>query len=217
MANNSEVLGEEAALRQLLTNDFSATDGYFEDSDATTVRNYGFYGRTGIKRLILPNVTHIMGTAFRECANLIELNLHSLETFSGNQFFHSTKMECLVFPKISQAIETNMFTYWRGKTLDFGPSLPSIKQYGISNAESCDTIILRRTDGIVTLANSSNVLGGKWQSNGTGGTLYVPSALISEYQTATNWSVFMGYPNNHIEAIEGSQYEHYYADGTPVE
>jgi hypothetical protein len=27
----------------------------------------------------------------------------------------------------------------------------------------------------------------------------------------------MGYPNNHIEAIEGSQYEHYYADGTPVE
>ena len=110
-----------------------------------------------------------------------------------------------------------MFTGWTGKLIDLGPSVPSVDGYGFSNANSCDTIILRKTDGVVSLANTSNTMGGKWYSNGTGGTLYVPFALISEYQTATNWSVFMGYPNNHIEAIEGSQYEHYYADGTPVE
>ena len=52
-------------------------------------------------------------------------------------------------------------------------------------------------------------------SNGSGGTLYVPQALISTYQSATNWSTILGYANNQILPIEGSIYENQYADGTP--
>lgn len=44
-------------------------------------------------------------------------------------------------------------------------------------------------------------------SGGTGGTLYVPSALISTYQSATNWSTILGYASNQIKAIEGSEWE----------
>ena len=53
-------------------------------------------------------------------------------------------------------------------------------------------------------------------SGKAGGTLYVPSALVSEYQAATNWSTILGYSTNSIAAIEGSEYENAYADGTSI-
>lgn len=57
-------------------------------------------------------------------------------------------------------------------------------------------------------------------SGKAGGTIYVPSALISTYQEATNWSTIFGYGNgaqNKILPIEGSIYETQYADGSVCE
>ena len=62
-----------------------------------------------------------------------------------------------------------------------------------------------------------NAFTGAFASGGTGGTLYVPQALIASYQSATNWSTILGYANNQILPIEGSIYETQYADGTPIE
>lgn len=80
-----------------------------------------------------------------------------------------------------------------------------------------DTLILRKTDGIVPLDNISAFTNGtKFRSGGGGGTLYVPNALISTYQTATNWSTLLGYTGNVITKIEGTTYATTYADGTSV-
>lgn len=50
------------------------------------------------------------------------------------------------------------------------------------------TLIIRRTDAVVAIhAWSSAVMGGIY-SNPTASTIYVPSALISSYQTANKWS-----------------------------
>ena len=84
------------------------------------------------------------------------------------------------------------------------------------NASSLETLILRKTSAIVTLNNINALNGTPFASGKSGGTLYVPQALISSYQSATNWSTILGYANNSIQAIEGSQYENYYADGTPI-
>ena len=85
-----------------------------------------------------------------------------------------------------------------------------------SGCSVLNTLILRRTAGIVSLNSTGAFNNSPFASAGSGGTLYVPSALISTYQSATNWSTILGYANNSIQAIEGSQYENYYADGTPV-
>ena len=73
-----------------------------------------------------------------------------------------------------------------------------------------------RVSSLTTLSYANCFDNTPFASNGTGGTLYVPSSLVSTYQSATNWSVILGYTNNSIQAIEGSQYENYYADGTAV-
>lgn len=91
MANNSEVLGEEAALRQLLTNDFSATDGYFEDSDVTIVRANGLIGRTELRSINLPNCTHIKDAGFNGCSNLTSAVLNKVSRIDKNAF-NNTKL-----------------------------------------------------------------------------------------------------------------------------
>ena len=78
-------------------------------------------------------------------------------------------------------------------------------------------VLVLRKSNVVALANVNAFDGSPFASGGSGGTLYVPSDLISGYQAAANWSTILGYENNSIEAIEGSIYEDQYADGTPVE
>jgi len=79
------------------------------------------------------------------------------------------------------------------------------------------TLILRQETKVAGLSNINSFGYTPFASDGSGGTLYVPSALISSYQSATNWSTILGYANNQILPIEGSQYENYYADGTAIE
>ena len=75
--------------------------------------------------------------------------------------------------------------------------------------------MLRKTS-VTTLGNVAHFDGTPFASGGTGGTLYVPQALIADYQAATNWSTILGYANNKILPIEGSIYKTQYADGTPI-
>lgn len=85
-----------------------------------------------------------------------------------------------------------------------------------------DTIILRGT-GIYELDNINAFNDTPFKSGGTGGTIYIPKVLYdqlgtgtNDYKTATNWSTIDGYGTITWAKIEGSQYENYYADGTPI-
>ena len=79
-----------------------------------------------------------------------------------------------------------------------------------------DTMIIRNSESVPPLGNIQAFANTKFASNGSGGTLYVPSALIDSYRAANNWSTILGYANNQIKAIEGSIYETQHADGTPI-
>lgn len=78
-----------------------------------------------------------------------------------------------------------------------------------------NTIILRSST-LKALANVNVFNGTPFASGGTGGTIYVPSALIASYKAAANWSTVDGYGTITWTAIEGSAYENAYADGTPI-
>jgi len=104
--------------------------------------------------------------------------------------------------------------------VDVSKTLGQTGYNGINTAtfiycSALNTIILRGS-GISTLSNANAFLNTPFASGGTGGTLYVPQALISSYQSATNWSTILGYTNNQILPIEGSIYETQYADGTSI-
>ena len=95
------------------------------------------------------------------------------------------------------------------------PNNRNVIDNSFSGCTSLETLIIR-SQNVARLSNITTFASGKFEDGGTGGTLYVPQALIADYQAATNWSTILGYANNKILPIEGSIYETQYADGTPI-
>ena len=93
---------------------------------------------------------------------------------------------------------------------------PNIRGSAFANDSNLNTLIFRNENAIRPLENINAFNGTPFASGKSGGTLYVPNSLKSAYQSATNWVTILGYTNNNIESIEGSQYENYYADGTAI-
>lgn len=174
-----------------------------------------FTGCTGITSISAPKLTRANNKLFLGCTNLQTVDLPKLATINGDQFIESSKVVYLVFPSFSGGIYSNSL---RSNTLLQAIDVAACTSIGTAAFSGCsvfDTFIIRG-DSVPTLSNISAFTNTPFASGKAGGTLYVPSALISEYQSATNWSTILGYDTNSVVAIEGSQYETQYADGTPI-
>lgn len=207
--------------------------------NATSIKdNYAFQSSSLIE-IDMPNVTSIGTSAFDSCKSLKILNLPQVKTlgnyaFNGSgveivhlpeligvQFNHHCFYEChslkvIVFPKYN----TYMHNGWAAncenlKYVDvYGAEFNSVTFTGCT---SLDTIILRKNQ--VVPLRTLNALNTQtpFAEGGTGGKVYVPQDLISQYKVATNWSTLVGYGTLEFVPIEGSEYENFYADGTPIE
>ncbi len=187
---------------------------------ATSITAYGFYGYTGITSLSAPNVTTIHACAFNGCTGMTSISLPK-GSASGNYdsaiFQNCTGLTVLALPGWTRVLYTNTFNGCTNlATIDIGSSSGNIGNSQVFlNCSSLTTLILRKSS-VITLGNVGVFNGTPFASGGAGGTIYVPNALISSYQTATNWSTLYGYGTVTFTKIEGSQYENYYADGTAI-
>ena len=156
----------------------------------------------------LPNVKNISGEyVFTECSKLTNVNIANAEILSGTamfalsnikhidiskvtilgrQIFYGTPIEKIILPN---AISIGAGCFYSCSNLiyaEFG------KAVSIGNTvfrkSGLKTLVLRATDGLASLASSATyVLGETPIISGTG-YIYVPSALIDSYKTATNWT-----------------------------
>lgn len=164
----------------------------FSAPKATQTCDYLLYGCTALEALKLEKLTDSGAELCNGCTNLVTVVLPSAKTLYRSAFYGCTKLKAVDFLGGSQ-IHNTVF----------------------QNDSVFNTLIIRGGT-VCPLSNINSFNNTPFASGGTGGTLYVPSALVSSYQAATNWSTILGYANNSIAAIEGSQYENYYADGTPI-
>lgn len=198
--------------------------GAYTNPRITEVGQYGFAGKKKITSLSLPNVIKIDIYAFSNMTNLETINLPNLQntsfvasTYNQNIFSSDAKLRVLIFPKIQTYVGGSFFSSCSAlETLDFGAEFLGFNGSSIfSLCGSLRTIILRR-NAISSISNANVLNATPFKANGAGGTLYVPQALISSYQSATNWSTILSRETNQILPIEGSIYETQYADGTPI-
>lgn len=101
------------------------------------------------------------------------------------------------------------------ETIDLG-NCASIDDMAFQNDSNLKNIIIRRTAGVCALLSGRVFLYTRFVSGGAGGSIFVPSNLISAYKTASNWATLEGYGVVNWVAIEGSIYETQYADGTSI-
>lgn len=148
-----------------------------------------------IEHLNLPEFTSPGSSVFRAATSLRTVDMPKLNKLEQFLFMGDTALETVTFPKVAsvagQAMEScSALTY-----VDL-PICKRIDAKGFNKCSSLETLILRKSDGICTLANVSAFTSTPIES-GTG-YVYVPSALVDSYKTATNWSTCA----SQIRAIE---------------
>ena len=190
MANNTELIGDEAALVQLIEDDFTDTNGSFEDDAVTSLRTECFRYKDTLVRLCLPN----------------------LETFPGRAYTIAgcTALTKFIAPK-AHIKESDTYTFHNDTALQLADYYGDNKIGGMnfSGCSSLVAVVLRR-ETMVGLSNVNAFNGTKYDTNGSGGAyVYVPRSLISSYQAATNWATLYNAHNDMFRALED-----YTVDGT---
>lgn len=165
---------------------------------------------------IMESVLTLGSNAFESKKLNSILFFKSLTTVGSRTFRYVTGPSIGVFPQLTSAGEyafadTREHSF---EVLDFG-RLSSISSYFFSGCVLQKLIL--RNNSLVRLINTNGVAYTSFADDQAGGILYVPQALIADYQSATNWSTILEYENNQILPIEGSIYETQYADGTFIE
>lgn len=131
--------------------------------NVTTCDTSAFQGCSALEQADLPKVTSLTTNAFRNCSSLRSFVCGN--NLSMRSAFYGCSSLALVDIKATRDIEANTFY----------------------NCKALNTLILRNT----TLRGLANVsaLTGTPIASGTG-YIYVPSALVDSYKTATNWSTY---------------------------
>lgn len=189
----------------------------YSSNAITTVANYAFTG-SGIQSLELPNCTEIGSNGLRGLTTLTNLKIHNVTKLNMDALNGSSAFTVLAIPKCTSTTTRSFNNNTNLKTLEIATCSAQLA------AVKLTTIILRK-NSVVTLDATSNLNSTVWGSSGTGGTLYVPSDLVSSYQSASNWSTILGYTNNQIKSIESTHTDPtapidltlYYADGSPLD
>lgn len=172
----------------------------------------------GIETIELSNCTRIGqssansqdSNSFDNCQNLKLVKLPKITNINGAYNFascgKSDNKAVIVLPLISE-LGMRTFRSSHCSAVDLGPNLTQIKD-DVFYGGSYDVVILR-SSSVVPASKASAI---EKLTTAGGCTIYVPSALISAYQSASIWAD----DTRTYAAIEGSQYETHYADGTAI-
>lgn len=173
------------------------------NTNVTNVPQYALYGRGNITKINAPFLKTVKNQGLARLNGIANMAFPLLESVEANGLRDCSNLEKLDVLGGTGMLFNNA-TFYADAKLNF--------------------IVIRRTAGVCTLGHTGAFNGTCFASGGTGGTLYVPNALISSYQSATNWSTILGYTNNQIKSIESTHTDPtapidltlYYADGTPI-
>lgn len=200
-----------AGSKNLKTADLSALDV----NGGGTIGSSAFYQCEKLESVVFPSdqavgswVSWIGSRAFSGCKSLKEVCIPTPGTFGTPAtylFENCTALTEFSAPLIRTYASSGMFRGCSALTL-VDVMGGGLGQTYFERCSSLTTLVLRN-DTVVTLANINAFQGTPFASGGTGGTVYVPQALIEQYRQATNWSTLYAAGTCNFVAIEGSEYE----------
>ena len=161
---------------------------------ATSGRGYAIAG-TKIEHIYLPKFTSPGSSVFRNAKYLRTVYMPSLVRLEQFIFMGCSALETVTFPKANTVASQAMDGCSALAYADL-PICARLDAKGFYNCTSFETLILRKSDAICTLANVNAFTGTKIASGE--GYIYVPSALVDRYKVASNWYTY----SSQIRAIE---------------
>ena len=217
---------EDAILERTIT---TLTNG-----NITKLGQYALGSATALTSISLPNVTELKGHAFDGCTSLTQITdtelpsladdigdyafgyMTGLQTVNltnaitvGNHsyiFRNCTSLTSFYMPKLSTSANLTRWFYdcTNLAVADLG-NCAGIGTGCFQGNTALRTLVLRKTSVAALGGWTAAILGGVY-NNPSASTIYVPQALISSYQTASNWSSAYS-AGVTFAKIEGSIYE----------
>lgn len=189
---------------------------------------YLFHSYTSLKSVDFPNAKSLGAYAFNGCTGITAFSAPKVTSIGTYGFYNVAALTKIYFPEML-SVGTYAFRQCRKITRAYFPKATSVGTYALSRCNvlsvvdlgqvstiagsvfaedyAIKTLILRKSDGIVTLSATSAFTSTPFATNGSGGTVYCPSALIEAYQTAANWSTLFAAGTCTFVPLEGSIYE----------
>lgn len=188
-------------------------------SAVSSILSRAFENYKNITSVTIAGDPYIGSYAFSGCSEIETLNALDLTALKAglydstqSVFNGCSKLQGVVFPKLTGNISSYMFNNCTLLTYADLNNISGITGASVFENTGINLMVIRKTDNIATLSNINNFTNTPLAATGTGGDIYVPSSLKTQYEQATNWSAL----NATFKAIEGSYYETHYADGTEV-
>ena len=142
-----------------------------------------------------PAATIIQDDAFGHCHSLTTVSFPACTTIGTYAFANCSSLTTANFPACT-TIGANAFDNCDSLTTVSFPACTTIRAKAFDNCDSLISVFLAK-QAVAALSNSNAFSNTKMS---TTGWFYVPSSLIANYKTATNWT----YYSSRFSAIENS-------------
>lgn len=186
---------------------------YIDFPNATNIGRYAFSDCEALTEASFPNVIELGAQAFYSCSSLASINFPNVRTLGTQPFSYCTSLTNVSLPLATTIGGYSFYGSSRIETVDLA-SAQTIAANVFNSCYSLTAVILRSAT-MCTLANTNaftncyHILGTTNASYNPNGDkdcyIYVPSALVDTYKSATNWSTY---------ATQFRALEDYTVDGT---
>lgn len=161
-------------------------EGEFYNAELTKMINHLFSGCKLLTKVELPEITEVTEYAFYNCSGLTEARFTKAKYIYNFSFENCTRLRKIVAPNVIRLVNYCFKNCSALEIVDCAPTT-AINNMNFATTTSLAHLVLR-TNSVCTLDNASNLSATKIASGA--GYIYVPSALVDSYKTATNWSAY---------------------------
>ena len=168
--------------------------------------NNVFINCTSLTTAILPSIENLINRngLLSGCIALKTVDFSGLVGMGSGLFQNCTSLETVVLPSFNGSLYDGNFNGCTSLIkVDFGGGISMIRSNTFNGCTDLKAVIIRKSSGVSSCGNINNI-NNCGISAGTG-YVYVPSALVDSYKTASGWSTYA----SQIRAIED-----YSVDGT---
>lgn len=152
----------------------------------TSIPTYCFYDQRKITSISAPNVTNVEQWGCAYLVGMTNMNFPELTQIKASAFRNCHGLTTIVLPKVTKVLGYGLYYSINAVTIDL-PVCTQIATYAFGYSYKLEHLILR-SETVCVLDNVNAFVNSPMQAGKAGGYVYVPSALLSQYQTATNWS-----------------------------
>lgn len=194
-----------SAKMRSFTSTYSGTDGYIDST--------GFSGSNNLESVSMTGIKEVWGSAFSGCRALKNVYLPDVESMPrDNTFLNCTSLEVIKLPSLVATAYANDFTNCTSLKYIYLPGLTKFNN-GHQTGFLCGGCtafkgLVLSGSSVVPLTYTRELT---YFYDGTlpNAYIYVPKALISSYQVATNWATVYANRSDIFRGIED-----YSVDGT---